>query len=140
MPVWPLEVSRHKKKRPADLPRAGKLYAERSPLEDPSLREGAHTAARTHAAAGVGRAAWIDGEPTIRAGKLHMHIYASYWVFCQPRRTYPPLRRQRSRRIVLAMNPRLCSLAIWCLLPTGLLAQSIPRAEYAARRDSLMAR
>ena len=38
------------------------------------------------------------------------------------------------------MNPRLFSLAFWCLLPTGLLAQSIPRAEYAARRDSLMAR
>jgi hypothetical protein len=66
-----------KEKGPRILPRAGKLYAERVPLEDPSLREGAHTGAHTHAGAGLGGAGgWIDGKRNIQAGKLHMHIYA----------------------------------------------------------------
>ena len=34
----------------------------------------------------------------------------------------------------------LRSFLLWSLLPSGVMAQEIPRSEYAARRDSLMAR
>jgi Xaa-Pro aminopeptidase len=38
------------------------------------------------------------------------------------------------------MSLRSFTLAVLCLLPAGLAGQDIPHAEYAARRDSLMAR
>ena len=70
-----------------------------------------------------------------------MHIYALRRMVCQADSFHaPPLRQPESRKILLTMTLHLRCLILSFVLPGSLLAQEIPRAEYAARRDSLMAR
>jgi Xaa-Pro aminopeptidase len=69
-----------------------------------------------------------------------VHIYASRRLFCQAR--FPQriaLRRLPTPKILLGMVTNLARPLVALLLPASLVAQEIPQAEYAARRDSLAA-
>ena len=69
-----------------------------------------------------------------------MHIYASRRLFCQARFLQRiALRRLPTPKILLGMVTNLARPLVALLLPASLVAQEIPQAEYAARRDSLAA-